>query len=246
MMTGLPLHRRVTALRRALVAVIVVSFGLAAVLGIVVLLGAELGVLAGRVLGTTSVVGSFSIAVLCCAALLGRRGQSVGLAGVVVSVLTAALVVWVIWDEALRSAAWDPVFRVMWTGVAASAAFALASLLLLLGDRRRGTVRIGLATTLALIAILLGLTIWAIWARSIEWQIFQRVYGIVAILTALGAVVVPVLSLLLPDGRPGGGLSRELAARLAAEASRRGMTVEELVAPVLADATVAAPPEPVP
>jgi hypothetical protein len=220
-------------LRRILVGVIIVSFGLAAVLGIIVLLGVELGEAAGKVLATTAIVGAFSVAVLCCASLLGRRPHMIGVIGVIVSIVTAVLVIWIVWDGELASR-WDSLFRVLWTGVAATASLALASLLLLLVDRRRSAVRIGLFVTLGLIALLFVLTAYMAWARDIEWEIFSRVYGIVAILTALGAVVVPVLSLLLPDARARAAVDHALLDRLAAEARRRGITVEELVAPVLA------------
>lgn len=219
-------------LRRILVGLIIASFGLAAVLGIIVLLGVELGEATGKVLATTAIVGAFSVAVLCCASLLGRSAQLVGMIGVIVSILTAVLVIWLVWDGELLSR-WESLFRVLWTGVAATAAFALASLLLLLVDRRRSAVRIALFVTLGLIALLFVLTVYMTWAQDIEWEIFSRVYGIVAILTALGAVVVPVLSLLLPDARGRAGVDHALIERLAAEARRRGITVEELVAPVL-------------
>jgi len=233
----------VSLLRRIVVGVIIASFGLAAVLGIIVLLGVELGETAGKVLGTTAIVGSFSVAVLCCAALLGRRAQVVGAVGVFVTVLSAVLVIWFVWDSDLWSR-WDGVFRVLWTGVAASAAFALASLLLLLVDRRRSAVRVTLAVTLVVVALLLAMTLYLIWARDVDGEIFPRVYGIVAILAALGAVVVPVLSLLLPDSRGRAGIDHALAERLVEEARRRGISVEELVAPVLPApaATASVPP----
>jgi len=67
-----------------------------------------------------------------------------------------------------------------------------------------------------------------------------RVYGILAILVALGAIVVPVLSLLLPDTRQAHGIPHDLAHRLVTAAAAQGITVEQLVAPVLPPA--AAPP----
>ncbi|MDQ2689368.1 MAG: hypothetical protein M3Y29_03720, partial [Chloroflexota bacterium] len=93
--------------------------------------------------------------------------------------------------------------------------------------------------TLALIALLLALTLYLTWARDIPWDDFARLYGIVAILTALGAIVVPVMSLLMPDRHADVVITPALAERLSAAARARGITVEELVAPVLAS------PEPV-
>jgi hypothetical protein len=114
-------------------------------------------------------------------------------------------------------------------------------LLLLLSDRRRGAVRGGLWVTLGLFAVVL-LMIWYLiwWGETIHGDAFARTLGVVGILAALGAVVVPVMSLLLPDERgagqrgttPSSHVSAELAQRLQTEASRRGITVDELVAPV--------------
>lgn len=234
--------KRVTVLRRVLVWLIVASFGIAAVLGIVVLLGVEIGDTAGRVLATTATVGAFSVAVLCGATLLGRPAQAVGVAGVIVSILTAGFSVWLIWDDGLHYWDGDGVLRTLVTGISATAALALASLLLLLSRRRRPAVRMGLTATLVLLALLLALTLYLTWATNVDDEIFPRVYGIVAILTALGAVVVPVLSLLLPDAAATApssldpaSLDPALVARLQHAAARRGVTVEELVAPVLAE-----------
>jgi len=227
--------RRLTILRRVIVGLIIVSFGIAAILGIVVLLGAELGEASGRVLATTAIVGSFSVAVLCCAALLGRRARPVGAVGVAVSILTAVLAIWAVWDTALFERGWESFSRLLWSGVAATAALSLASLLLLLADRRRPAVRIGLLLTLGFLAILLVLSIWLVWGSDLG-EAFARAYGIVAILSALGAVVVPVLSLLLRDGgAAAAGLSPAVADRLVVEATRRGISVDELVAPLLSD-----------
>lgn len=234
----------VSTLRRVIVGVIVASFTVAAVGGIIVLLGAELGDTAGKVLSSTAIVGSFSVAVLCCASLLGHRVQPVGVVGVAVSVVAAALVLWMLWSGSLLTGEmWETFFRLMWSAVAASAAFSLGSLLLLLTGRRRTPVRVGLFATLALLALLLILTLVLIWAENLDEQFFPRFIGIVAILTALGAIVVPVMSLLLRDPEQTGpapsGISAESLARLRDEAARRGVTPDELV-----EALLGAPPDP--
>lgn len=226
----------VSRVRRVIVAVIIVAFGLAALGGIIVLLGGDLGSEAGRVLGTTAVIGAYSVAVLCCAALAGRRVRVFGTIGAIVSVLSAGHVIRMIWSSS--STISDVEWRILWSGIALTAAFALASLLLLLADRRRTAVRVGLWTTLGLFAVVLVLVLVVIWfAEAIDSEVYPRALGIAGILAALGAVVVPVLSLLMPEGSraPHGeaSLSPALAARLGAEAERRGITVEELVAPVL-------------
>jgi hypothetical protein len=231
-------HTPVSLLRRVIVWVIVASFGLAALGGIIVLLGGSLGETAGKVLLTTATVGGFSVAVLCCAALLGRRLRVFGLTGVIVSLLTLAWSLLLIWGSSFIDFG-DPTYKILWTGLALTAAFSLASLLLLLADRQRVAVRVGLWVTLGLFAVVLALTVYVIWAREIDSEVLPRVLGIAGILAALGAVVVPVLSLLLRDpGAPGAEASADasahaIATRVRSAAAARGMTVEEFLADVV-------------
>jgi hypothetical protein len=241
-------RRPVSILRRVIVGIIIVSFGAAALGGIIVLLGAELGETAWRVLSTTGVIGAFSVAVLCCVSLAGRRLETFGYIGAAVSLLGAALVVFMIWADQ-TAWEWDAVWRITWTAVAASVAFALASLLLLLADRRQSAVRVGLGITLALFTVVLAMVVYLIWwSDTVDSEVFPRVLGIASILAALGAVVVPVMSLLLRDRRPAGGLSPAAIARLEAEAQRRGVSPEALVdtllGPAPAGPAVAAPSSP--
>lgn len=227
---------RATILRRVIVGVIVVSFGLAALGGIIVLLGAQLGDAAWKVLGTTAIVGASSVAVLCCVSLLGRRLQIVGFVGAAVAAVTAGLSIFALWVQPSweAEAFWD----VLWTLVAASVGLSFSCLLLLLADRRQRAVRIGLVVTLSLFALVFVLVVYPVWTDVSGGETYSRVTGIASILAALGAVVVPVLSLLLRD-RPGtepprpGALSASTIARLEAEAERRGVTADELVADLI-------------
>ncbi|MCW3493972.1 hypothetical protein [Microbacterium sp. SSM24] len=231
---------RASVLRRVIVGVIIVSFGLAALGGIVVLLGAELGDPAWKVLGTTALVGAFSVAVLCCASLLGKRLQVIGLVGAVVALIAAVLSIIALWSQPSWEAElfWD----VLWTTVAASVGLSFACLLLLLADRRQRVVRIGLIVTLALFALVFVLVVYPVWTDDAGGEAYSRTLGIASILAALGAIVVPVLSLLL-RGRPDDAaprpdaLSPSTIARLEAEAARRGVTPDELVAELIWPAT---------
>jgi drug/metabolite transporter (DMT)-like permease len=227
----------VSRLRRVVVAVIAVAFSLAAIGGIIVLLGGTLGETGSRVLTTTSVVGAFSVAVLCCAVLLGRPLQPFGVLGVAVSVIAGIFVVWTVWFQDSFADAWDTVNRIIGTASVLAAAFALASLLLLLADRRRPPVRIGLIVTLVLLTVGAAMFVFAFWNGDV-WSsdVFSRALGVVSILVALGAIVVPVMALLTPDARPG-ALSHAAASRLESEAHRRGITPDALVAELLAAST---------
>ncbi|WP_404432130.1 hypothetical protein LG299_16285 [Microbacterium lacus] len=236
MTTESPAPPSVSVLRRLIVWIIVISFGLAAIGGITVLLGGSLGEPAGKVLATTAIVGAFSVAVLCCASLLGRRLRAFGVAGVVISLVTLAWSLVLLWaSEGLPQG--DAVWRLLGTGIALTAASALASLLLLLADRRRPVVRVGLWVTLGLFAIVVAMVIYLIWAGDVDSDVFPRVLGIVAILAALGAVIVPVMSLLLRDdaaeraavGSVTDASARAIADRVQKAAARRGLTIEQFL-----------------
>ena len=113
----------------------------------------------------------------------------------------------------------------------------------------------GLWVTLALFAAVVAMVLYLIWfPDDIDDDVFPRALGILGILAALGAVVVPVLSLLFRDPAPEGDASPapDPARRLAgcrraprAEASRRGITVDQLVVDLLGDG-VPGPRDPAP
>lgn len=173
----------------------IISFGVAAVGGIVVLLGDIWSETAGQVLGTTALTGIISVAVFCGATLISRPGQWFGIVTIVVAVCTLALLLATIWAESL--------FEVIdWNWIATTclltACAAVSSLILLLVRHESWTVRIALALTLGLMALSAVLTLVLIWmedAFEVDW--LYRLAGIVWILTALGVVVVPVSSMLL-------------------------------------------------
>ncbi|GAA1705254.1 hypothetical protein GCM10009808_24020 [Microbacterium sediminicola] len=220
--------------RTALVVVIVVSYSIAAVAGILVLLGGSEGEFVWKILSTTAIVGAFSVATLACVALWGRAAQLFGAIGVAVTVASAALAITLVW---LDRDAGETVSRLLVTGILLSAAWALASLLLLLVTRQRPAVRWGLVATLAVIAVMTLIAVLGVWWDDLSgWEDYPRILGVFGILAALGVVVVPVLALLMPDTpRESAGLPPALAAQLTAAAARRGITVDELVAPVLVE-----------
>ncbi len=237
-----PSAQPLRVIRRVIVGVIVVSFGLAALVGIIVLLGGSLGSEQFRVLGTTATIGAFSVAVLCCAALVGRRLQVFGFVGVAVAVLSAVGVVWLIWFRGEYDDVVEAFTRLTWTGIALTVAFSFASLLLLLADREQRAVRIGLVVTLVFFAVVLGMTIYTIWwSETIEGDTFGRTLGVFAILAALGAVIVPVLSLLLRAPRGAAAASGDWRGRIESEAARRGVSADALVDELLRGTAASAP-----
>lgn len=189
-------------LRRWVVGAIIVSFGIAALGGIFVLLSGSWSDTAAKVLATTGLTGLFSVAVLCGAALLGKSAQAFGWVTIIVSVVTLAVILTQLWTDADWG---DAMFKTDVTLCALSAACAVASLLLLLVAHDRRAVRTLLFVTLGLIALAVLLTLLPVWNESIgDSDAYWRSAGVVWILAALGTVVLPVLSLLLrgPRGEP--------------------------------------------
>ena len=225
----------------ALVAVIVISFAIAAVAGITVLLIGPEGDLMSRVLVTTLIVGGFSIGALSCLALWGRPAHSFGVAGAGVNAASAVVALISAWAEKGSDDFWRILNRLLVSGLIISAAWALAALMLLLSQRHRPIIRIGLAASLVALGVTTALAVAGVWWDAIaDADIYPRALGTLGILSALGVVVVPVLALLLRDS-PATSVPRDFPADVANHlletARRRGVSVAELVAPVLDEPT---------
>lgn len=196
--------------RRAAIVVLIASISITAAVGIAVLLTGEFGETQGRVLATTGLVAGFSTVALCHLAVVARPVRIVGFVGLAVSALALLLgviLVWTPWNEEYRAAiegAWH------WFGTSSIVAVSLAhaNLLLLLAGRRHPLVRIAMAVTLAAVATVALLLILPIVS---DWKIpdadssdaYWRWFGVIAIVDALGTVVLPVVGLLIRD-RPAG------------------------------------------
>ncbi|GAA4773668.1 hypothetical protein [Microbacterium gilvum] len=231
-MDGTP-QRPGGAIRRIVVIVVIGAFALAAAGGIFVLLGGDPGGTGWRVLATTALVGAFSVGVLCNAALIGRPAQAFGYGGAVVTVVAAALTIGMVWAD---GAPWDAFWRLLWTLVIASAASALAALLLAIDAGGRQAIRIGRAATLAALGVGVVLELVAIWVdAAYDDDAMPRIRGVVWILVALGSVTMIVLSLLV-RGRPVASpatLSPAAADAIERAAADAGLTPDAFVARLL-------------
>lgn len=185
--------------RTAVIRLIAVSFSIAALLGIAVLLrGGQMGDLEGRILLTTLLVGVVSIAVLCYLTPRGRA-QIVGAVGggvVLVPLVTGLLMIW------LDSEPFARVAEVFATG--GLVAGLLAQICLLwstAGDQRpedgHRVLRSGLVATLVVAVLWVLEWMPAIWIEGFdpsEW--YWRLVGVTAILDVLGTVLVPAFVML--------------------------------------------------
>ncbi|MDQ3157485.1 MAG: ribbon-helix-helix domain-containing protein [Actinomycetota bacterium] len=222
-------------LRSLVVKLVIGSFSVAALMGIIALLaGGSFGETEGRILLTTVIVGVTSIAVLCYLATAGKLFQVVGLIGGVTVFVPFAVALWLTWfDENGDSVIW----RIFGIGVTVSASIAQACLLLALAYDSRPIVRRLLLGTLALIAVIAVLIIIPIVDGSDLTDTYWRFFGVVAILDVLGTITVAALQKFLPEDRQQAGreplLSTALDSRIADAARARGVSRAELLTEAL-------------
>ncbi|WP_323793379.1 hypothetical protein [Nocardioides sp.] len=185
------------SLRRAVVATTIGSFSIAALLGVLALLGSgDFGDGQARILLTTLTVGVSSVAVLCYLATGGTPYERVGLTGgivVFIPLLTSLILIW--GDNSFDE---DGLLKTFGVGFVLAATLAQVSLLLVL-TRGHKSLRALLVSTLALAGLLAALVSAAI--LGVEGGGWWRLIGIVAILDVLGTVVAIALGAF---GRVGG------------------------------------------
>lgn len=191
------------AARKGAIYGIIVSFSLAAVVGIIALLSGDFGEMQGRIVLTTLLLGATSITALCHLAIADRAMRIVGFVGLAastVSLIGGLVLIWRDWDDA----GFDDWLKAFLTAGVIAVSFAHANLLLLLAGRRRAVIRIGLMITLVMIAIVAIMIILPIVSEgdipgfeNEEW--YWRLFGVVGILDVLGTVVVPVLAIFVRD-----------------------------------------------
>jgi MFS family permease len=224
--------------RTAIVRLTILSFSVAALLGIIALLaGGSFGDTEVRILLTTLLVGTVSIAMLCYLSTAGTACQVVGVLGgvAVLAPLVTSLIM--IWSEDWPGSD-ELLLKTFGVGTVVAGTLAQASLLLSLGRRARGVVR-GLLLATLLLAVALAGMISALILGYVpdDDETYARVLGVVAILDVLGTVVVSALSKFGPTAARGSlevALSGELAARVDAEAARTGQSRDAVVATAVA------------
>jgi hypothetical protein len=200
--TVVPPSSVVRGVRRAAIIAIVASLAIAALLGIIALLSGEFGELQGKVLLTTLTVAAFGTTALCHLAIVTRSVRVVGFVGIGASfgaALCALVLIWVDWDNAWQYTEW------WWKSLAVlsivAVSLAQVNLLLLLAGRRQPLIRIALAVTLAAVAVVgVMLALPTLTNGDIpgdQGDGYWRIFGVVAILDALGTIALPILGLVL-------------------------------------------------
>lgn len=217
--------------RRSVTTLVIGSFSVAALLGIIALLGGgELGETEGKVLLTTVIVGVESIAVLCYLAVAGKASALVGLAGGLISLVPFGIALALTWGGYDGDA---PVWDVFGVSVTIAATMAHACLLLALD---RGRLRLLLGGTLVAMAIVAAMICNAILNGENLGDLYWRSFGVVAILDVLGTVVFAALGIFgrrtQPDDEPD-LLTPALESRVVDAARSRGVSPSQLISDAL-------------
>lgn len=189
--------------RRLAVIVMIIGVAAAAAIGIFVVLTGDFNDTAAKVLQTAAFVALFSATALCHLAVATRPVRFVGFAGLAasaVALILALVITWVDWQSDWQlQADWGKGF-----GVSGLLALFLAqvNLLLLLAGRKHPAVRWSLYATFVAIAAVYGFLLPPIltdgaYPPEDSGETYWRIFGVVAILDALGTVVLPVLGTVL-------------------------------------------------
>lgn len=221
-------------LRSIVVRLVIGSFGLAALLGVIALLGGgSFGETEGQILLTTVIVGVECVALLCYLAVAGRSHAWVGVIGAIVSLIPFGIALTLTWSNGdLGESAW----RTFGVSVTVAATLAQASLLLGLTRGRR----VLLGTTLAAATVVALMIIGPLLDQGGDDDLYWRLFGVVAILDALGTVVLVALRVFDGISAPADTvrapqLTAAVEARLADAAASRHTSPTELLSRLLDD-----------
>jgi hypothetical protein len=217
-------------LRRLVVTIVIVSFSIAALMGIIALIGGgSFGETEGQVLLTTVIVGVECIAMLCYLSVAGHRFVFVGIVGGLVSLVAFALALWLTWAYD-SGTPWESF------GVSVTIAASLAQISLLLALVGKREIGPGLGATMAAVTVVASMVSYAIIDGAGVGDTFWRVLGVVAILDVLGTVVLTARGAF--DKRPDDHseprvLSTAVESRLLDAARERGTSPSQLVSDAL-------------
>lgn len=179
-----------TDTRKAFLWMLIASLSISALIAIIIFLGGDTGGTQGRVLMTTLAVGFYSLLGLCCTSLYDRgRYIPVVALGLLAAIAGFVYSVVLIWSDTIVGTNW----RVLFTLLVISVAFAHASLLLLI-DLTKNLAQLARALTLGFITVVAGLLIFKIFGGDDGGtDVLWRAIGVFAVLDALGTIVTPLL-----------------------------------------------------
>jgi hypothetical protein len=221
-------------LRRLVSTVVIVSFSIAALMGIAALLsGGSFGETEGRILLTTVIVGTESVAMLCYLALAGTRFAFVGAIGAAVSLAAFGLALYLTWADDIFDG--DGPWKLFGVALTIAASLAQTSLLLALAGKRG--VGVGLGATLVAVTVVAAMIIVPITTGGEDLgDGYWRAFGVVAILDVLGTVVLTAIGAFrrrADDDTEPKLLTAAVESRLVDAAQARGVSPSQLLSELL-------------
>jgi len=215
-------------LRRIVSTVVIVSFSIAALLGIVALLsGGDFGETEADVLLTTVIVGVESVALLCYLAAVGKPFVGVAYVGAPVSLLAAAIALYLTWGGDGGEDDFFDLVQAFGVLVTVAATLAQASLLLALTARHRMTALLG--GTLVAVTVVAVMVVTAIVGEDVTDDGYWRILGVAGILDVLGTVVLTAVSAFRRPAPEQAAVSGSAQQRLVLAAKERGTTPDQLL-----------------
>ncbi len=169
----------------------VACLGVAALAGIVTLLIGKMGEIEEKILLTTCSIGVTCLLGLCCSLVILRPGlKSLSQAGIGFAILSLILTLIAIWVEGKSE-----IFEKSLGSVLVIAVSLAHTCLLMLNDSTKPVIKRLITATIFCITILALQFIILFWFHEqIKSDFYVRMIGVVAILDALGTIVIPIWS----------------------------------------------------
>ena len=177
-----------TKIRKLSLKIFLGFLGLTALIAIVSLLsGAEFGELQWKILGTCLMVSAASICSMSCAAFIEKKKLIwLGFLGIVLSVVSAILLISGMWLELESEVGWN----ITITFIIGMVAFAHAFLLVLpeLGDKQKWVQRVS-SVSIGILAVQIAVAVWT----ELDHGVYYRILAVVAIIVGLLTLAIPIL-----------------------------------------------------
>ena len=176
-----------TAIRKLSLKIFLCFLGLSALVAIVSLLSGEFGHLQVKVLATSVAISAASICSMSCAAFIEKqRLVGPGISGIILSVVSAILLIAGMWLEIDIEGYWETTI----TFIIAAVAFGLAFLLVLpeLDDGQKWVQRVS-SVSIGILALQIAVAVWA----ETDNEVYNRLLGVVAIIVGIETLAIPML-----------------------------------------------------
>lgn len=176
-----------TEFRKFSLKVFIGFLALTALIAIVSVLCGDMGEIQMKILGTTFTISAASICSMSCAAFIEmRKRRRLGLTGILLSLISAILVIIGIWLSMEEDIYW----KITGTVLIAAVAFAHVFLILLpkLEEKQKWIQTVSIYS-IGILAIQIAVAVWG----EIENDDYYRFLTVVAIIVGLGTLVIPIL-----------------------------------------------------